>query len=152
RSHVLAQLEQMVIRPTGRGKSFFPASMTKAEVENWRLRRKAEPTRWVGQQVAPFSEAPMAASDGLIAGQVSMRLFTVSHGSGYVAMPGSLGRVQDAELTSAGRGRRSVAKDVWIRTARADPADRMQGRVWLYEGPLVQPERPESTSSPRVLE
>ena len=30
--------------------------------------------------------------------------------------------------------------------------DRREGRVWLYEGPLVQPDRPDSTSSPRVLE
>ena len=88
----------------------------------------------------------------LVAGQVSMRLFTVAHGSGYVAMPGSLGRVQDAELTSAGRGRSSVAKDVWVRSGRADAPDRREGRVWLYEGPLVQPDRPDSTSSPRVLE
>ena len=152
RSHVLTHLEQMVIRPTGRGKSVFPAAMTRAEQENWRLRLEAEPTRWVGQQLAPFSEAPMAAPDGLIAGQVSMRLFTVAHGSGYVAMPGSLGRVQDGELSTAGRGRSSVAKDVWVRTGRAEVPDRREGRVWLYEGPLVQPDRPDSTSSPRVLE
>ncbi len=152
RSQVLAKLEQMVIRPTGRGKSVFPATMSRAEQENWRLRLEAEPTRWVGQQLAPFSEAPMAASDGLIAGQVSMRLFTVSHGSGYVAMPGSLGRVQDGELSTAGRGRSSVAKDVWVRSGRAEVPDRREGRVWLYEGPLVQPDRPDSTSSPRVLE
>jgi len=151
RSHVLAHLGQMVLRPTGRGKSAFPAMMSRAEQDNWRVRLAAEPTRWVGQELAPFSEAPMAAQHGLVAGQVSMRLFTVAHGSGYVAMPGSLGRVQDAELTSAGRGRSSVAKDVWVRSGRADPKDR-EGRVWLYEGPLVQPERPESTSSPRVLE
>ncbi len=152
RSHVLSHLDQMVVRPTGRGKSVFPSMMSAADKDHWRLRLEAEPTRWVGQQVAPFSEAPMAASGGLVAGQVSMRLFTVAHGSGYVAMPGSLGRVQDAELTSAGRGRSSVAKDVWVRSGRTDTPDRREGRVWLYEGPLVQPDRPDSTSSPRVLE
>ena len=52
----------------------------------------------------------------------------------------------------AGRGRSSVAKDVWIRSGRTDAPDRREGRVWLYEGPLVQPDRSESTSSPRVLE
>jgi uncharacterized alpha-E superfamily protein len=94
----------------------------------------------------------MAAASGLVAGQVSMRLFTVAHGSGYVAMPGSLGRVQDAELSMAGRGRSSVAKDVWIRSGRTDAPDRREGRTWLYEGPLVQPDPLESSSSPRVLE
>ena len=152
RSHVLAHLDHMVLRPTGRGKSVFPAGMSHAERENWRVRLAAEPTRWVGQQLAPFSEAPMAAASGLVAGQVSMRLFTVAHGSGYVAMPGSLGRVQDAELSMAGRGRSSVAKDVWIRSGRTDAPDRREGRTWLYEGPLVQPDPLESSSSPRVLE
>jgi uncharacterized alpha-E superfamily protein len=152
RSHVLDGLEHMVLRPTVRGKSYFPALMSRAEKDEWRLRLAAEPTKWVGQQVAPFSEAPMATPNGLVAGQVSMRLFTVSHGSGYVAMPGALGRVQDSDPNNAGRGRSSVAKDVWVRSGRADPVDRREGRVWLYEGPLVQPDRPESTSSPRVLE
>ena len=152
RSHVLAHLDQMVLRPTGRGKSIFPAMLTSADRETFRLRLEAESTRWVGQQVAPFSEAPMTTPGGLVAGEVSMRLFTVAHGSGFVAMPGSLGRVQDAELTGLGRGRSSVAKDVWVRSGRTDTADRREGRVWLYEGPLVLPERPESTSSPRVLE
>ncbi|MGS0687844.1 circularly permuted type 2 ATP-grasp protein [Nakamurella sp. GG22] len=151
RSHVLSHLDQMVLRPVGRGKSVFPALLTRAERDRWRDRLTAEPTRWVGQQAAPFSEAPMATPNGLVAGQVSMRLFTVAHGSGYVAMPGSLGRVQDTEPMGV-RGRSSVAKDVWVRSGRPDAADRVDGRVWLYEGPLVQPERPEAASSPRVLE
>ena len=152
RSHVLANLDRMVLRSTTRGRSKFPAMMSRGELESWRARIAAEPTAWVGQDVAPFSEAPMATADGLTAGQVSMRLFTVAHGSGYVAMPGSLGRVQDGELTSAGRGRTSVAKDVWVRSTRVEAPDRREGRVWLYEGPLVAPEPVESTASPRVLE
>ena len=39
-----------------------------------------------------------------------------------------------------------------MRSGRTDAPDRREGRVWLYEGPLVQPDRPDSTSSPRVLE
>jgi uncharacterized circularly permuted ATP-grasp superfamily protein/uncharacterized alpha-E superfamily protein len=152
RGHVLANLDRMVLRSTTRAGSVFPAMMSRDELGTWRARIEAEPTRWVGQELAPFSEAPMATPDGLTAGQVSLRLFTVAHGSGYVAMPGSLGRVQDGELTSAGRGRTSVAKDVWVRSGRAEAPDRRDGRVWLYEGPLVAPEPVESTASPRVLE
>ncbi len=152
RRHVLANLDTMVLRSTVRARAEFPAMMSRADVATWRARVDAEPALWVGQEVAPFSEAPMATPEGLIAGQVSMRLFTVAHGSGYVAMPGSLGRVQDGELTSAGRGRTSVAKDVWVRSGRSDAPDRREGRVWLYEGPLVVPEPVESTASPRVLE
>lgn len=151
RSHVLANLDEMVLRPAGRGRSLLPALMSRAERDEWRARLEAEPTAWVGQSAAPFSEAPMATPDGLMPGQVSLRLFTVAHGSGYVAMPGSLGRVQQTQQTG-GRGGTSVAKDVWVRSGRADSADRMDGRVWLYEGPLVAPERLEVASSPRVLE
>ena len=152
RSHVLAHFEQMVLRPTDRGRSVFPALLTREQQESWRERVSAEPFRWVGQEHTPFSEAPMAAPQGLAAGQVSMRLFSVAHGSGYVSMPGALGRVQDGDPSIGGRGRVSVAKDVWVRSGRTDPAARGEGRVWLYEGPVVQPDRPESTSSPRVLE
>ncbi len=150
-SHVLAHFDEMMLRPAGPGRSVFPALMTRAERETWRCRVAAEPTSWVGQVAGPFSEAPMAAGDGLAPGQVSMRLFTVAHGSGYVAMPGSLGRVQQTH-PAGGRVGTSVAKDVWVRSGRADSGDRMDGRVWLYEGPLVAPERPEAASSPRVLE
>ncbi len=152
RRYVLDNLDRMVLRSTLRARSEFPAMMSRGELDTWRARIEAEPTRWVGQEIAPFSEAPMATVDGLGAGQVSLRLFTVAHGSGYVAMPGSLGRVQEGSLTSAGRGRTSVAKDVWVRSGRAEAPDRREGRVWLYEGPLVAPEPVESTASPRVLE
>ena len=150
-SHVLAHLDEMMLRPAGPGRSLFPALMSRAERADWRARLQAEPTAWVGQAAAPFSEAPMAAGDRLEPAQVSMRLFTVAHGSGYVAMPGSLGRVQQSR-PNGGRIDASVAKDVWVRSGRAHSADRMDGRVWLYEGPLVAPERPEAASSPRVLE
>ena len=134
------------------GSSVFPAMMIRAELDSWRLRLEAEPTRWVGQQVAPFSEAPMAAPEGLVAGQVSMRLFTVAHGSGYVAMPGSLGRVQDCELTTAGRGRSSVAKDVWVRSA--GPRRRTAGRAGCGSTRVRWCSRigRSRRSSPRVLE
>ena len=151
RSHVLAHFDEMMLRPAGPGRSVFPALMSRAERDTWRARVEAEPTSWVGQQAAPFSEAPMAETDRLVPGQVSMRLFTVAHGSGYVAMPGSLGRVQQTR-PSGGRVGTSVAKDIWVRSGRTDGADRKDGRVWLYEGPLVAPERPEAASSPRVLE
>ena len=152
RTYVLDHLDKMVLRSTVRGRSEFPAMMSRAELSTWRARIEAEPGLWVGQEVAPFSEAPMASPEGLVAGQVSLRLFTVSHGSGYVAMPGSLGRVQEGSLTSAGRGRTSVAKDVWVRSGRTDAPERREGREWLYEGPLVEPEPVESVASPRVLE
>src|SRR6476620_9488720 len=76
RLYVLDHLEKMVLRSTVRGRSEFPAMMSRAELSTWRARIEAEPGLWVGQEVAPFSEAPMASPEGLVAGQVSLRLFT----------------------------------------------------------------------------
>ena len=93
RSHVLAHFDQMVLRPTGPGSSVVPAMLSSSDQTQWRLRIGAEPTRWVGQQRASFSEAPVVGAGGLVAQRVGLRLFTVAHQSGYVAMPGGLGRV-----------------------------------------------------------
>ena len=118
-----AHLRQMVMRPTGRGRSVFPAMMSRAEQDSWR--------RAAGGRTDPLGRAAAGAvlrgadgdaARGLVAGQVSMRLFTVAHGSGYVrdarlARPGAGGRTR-----STGRpwSRSSVAKDVWVRSGRAE--------------------------------
>ena len=47
-SHVRANLEDMVLRPTGAGPSAVPALLPRADRELWRARLAAEPTRWVG--------------------------------------------------------------------------------------------------------
>src|SRR4029079_3515978 len=54
RSHVLSHLEQMVVRPTGRGKSVFPSMMSSADRDTWRLRLEAGPTQWGAPQRAQF--------------------------------------------------------------------------------------------------
>ncbi|TKV60380.1 hypothetical protein FDO65_01285 [Nakamurella flava] len=143
--HVLAHFEQMVLLPTDRGRSIHPARLSRAEQAAWRDRVRAEPHRWVGQSISDLAEAPIADPTGLRSGQVSMRLFSVAHGSGYVAMPGALGRTQDVAIP----GGPSVAKDVWVQAPRRSAG---RDRVWLYEGPTVTPVPVESTSSPRVLE
>lgn len=142
---VLAHFEQMVLLPTERGRPVHPARLSRAEQQAWRDRLRAEPHRWVGQSISDLAEAPIADPGGLRSGQVSMRLFSVAHGSGYIAMPGALGRAQDVAIP----GGPSVAKDVWVQAPRRSDG---RDRVWLYEGPVVTPTPVESASSPRVLE
>lgn len=143
--HVLARFEQMVLLPTDRGRPIHPARLTSAEQQVWRDRVRAEPHRWVGQSISDLAEAPIADPAGLRSGRVSMRLFSVAHGSGYVTMPGALGRAQDVAIP----GGPSVAKDVWVQAARRSDG---RDRVWLNEGPVAAPVPVASTSSPRVLE
>ncbi len=159
RSHVLAHFEQMVLRPSGPGSSVVPALLSGAEQSQWRDRVAAEPTRWVGQQRAAFSEAPVAGPDGLAAQRVGLRVFTVAHQSGYVAMPGGLGRViDDRVLSGFGPSEAaiptgpSVAKDIWIRSVRAEMSASVEPLRALDSGPLAEPVEMAAAASPRVLE
>ena len=161
-SHVLGHFDDMVLRPTGSGNSVVPALLSAAERSVWRVRLAAEPTRWVGQQRAVFAEAPVVGANGLTAQRVGMRVFTVAHQSGYVAMPGGLGRVigdsglprlvpaQESVPTAP-----SVAKDIWVRSVRAEPSTQASSPEpvsMLDSGPLVEPIEMAAAASPRVLE
>ncbi len=159
RSHVLANFDDMVLRPTGPGSSVVPAMLSNAEKATLRLRIAAEPTRWVGQQRAAFSEAPVVGSDGLAAQRVGMRVFTVAHQSGYVAMPGGLGRVIGdsgfpefaGSVDSIPIGP-SVAKDIWVHSVRNESTTSAEQISLLDSGPLVEPVEMAAAASPRVLE
>ena len=158
RSHVLAHFDGMVLRPTGAGDAVVPALLSIAEKTAWRERISAEPTRWVGQQRATFSQAPAVEGDVLAPALVGLRLFTVAHQSGYVAMAGGLGRiVAGTGLTaSAASGESvpsgpSIAKDVWVRSVRAEAT--AAGRLGVHDSaPLVVPVGMAAAASPRVLE
>lgn len=157
RSHVLAHFDQMVLRPTGSGESVVPALLPAADSAAWRQRISAEPTRWVGQQRAAFSDAPAIEGDALGTARVGLRLFTVAHQSGYVAMAGGLGRIvaDTGPGTVASResipSGPSIAKDVWVHSARAETA--AAGRVGVLDSePLVTPVGMAAAASPRVLE
>ena len=155
RSHVLDHFDEMVLRPTGSGESVVPALLSAAESTAWRQRVATEPTRWVGQQRAAFSSAPAVDGDVLGTAKVGLRLFTVAHQSGYVAMAGGLGRiVADTAGSVASRESiptgPSIAKDVWVHSARAETA---AGRVAVPDSePLVTPVGLAAAASPRALE
>lgn len=158
RSHVLAHFDEMVLRPTGSGESIVPALLPAAERSAWRERICAEPTRWVGQLRATFSEAPAVEGDALAAAQVGLRLFTVAHQSGYVAMAGGLGRIVADTGPGSMASRESIpsgpsiAKDVWIPSVRADLSP-VGERFHLDDSrSLVEPVGMAAAASPRVLE
>ncbi len=81
-----------------------------------------------------------------------MRLYSVAHRSGYVPMPGALGRVLAADPLPGQSARAGVAKDVWVRSDHGETATARTDRAWVEAGPLVEPIRSEAAASPRVLE
>ena len=152
-SQLLAGFPDMVMRPTTGGeRGIIVGRLDAAKAAALKERVTAEPHRWVGQPYMPFSVAPVGTPDGLVARQVGMRLFAVAHQSGYVVMPGGLGRALPLDQQTRRSAGLTEAKDVWIRSsAAAVQAGDRDSTPWANEQPIGGG-RSNATSSPRALE
>ncbi len=118
RSHVLANLDRLVVKPIGRARatqSRFGWMLTADRREDLRQRIEAEPWAWVGQEAVPLSTAPTVGPSGLEPRRVVLRTFAVAGPDGYTVLPGGLGRVagkHESHLVSNLTG--AVSKDVWV--------------------------------------
>ncbi len=116
RSHLLANLSAMLVKPVDGGEPVVGPELSKGQLEELAARIEAAPWQWVGQELPEFSSAP---SDylpfGMSSSSVGMRLFTVSQRSGYAPMVGGLGYLL-APGTAAYRLNSIAAKDIWVRT------------------------------------
>jgi uncharacterized circularly permuted ATP-grasp superfamily protein/uncharacterized alpha-E superfamily protein len=148
RSHLLANLSSLLIRPTIGGQTLVGPTLSSERLEELAACIDAMPWQWVGQELPQFSSAPTSSASELSAGGVGMRLFTVAQRGGYAPMLGGLGYVLTPGPT-AYTLKTLAAKDVWVQ-----PTDRSRtGTVTL-----PPPETPAKTgagtlavSSPRVL-
>ncbi|MBF6213886.1 circularly permuted type 2 ATP-grasp protein [Nocardia puris] len=151
RSHLLANLDRLILRSAVDGATLFGPELAAEAREELRARIEAEGWKWVGQEPAQFSLAPAVHGyGGLSAAPVGMRLFSLARRGGYTAMAGGLGQLRQRIEPS-----RSVikvaAKDVWVRAApAASPAVSAEppheDRAPRRAAPVV-----EAISSPRVL-
>ena len=161
RSHLLANLAELLIKPVNGGEPIVGPDLTAGQRERLAARIEATPWQWVGQELPQFSSAP---SDylplGMSSSSVGMRLFTVSQRSGYAPMIGGLGYLL-APGTAAYRLNTIAAKDIWVRTptrvtaeitpatVSVEPAAPVAEEVRL---PALLTSRPTpEISSPRVL-
>jgi uncharacterized circularly permuted ATP-grasp superfamily protein/uncharacterized alpha-E superfamily protein len=135
RSHVLARLEGLVVKPVAR-------SGPEAVRYGWLLdgreradlaaRISAEPWAWCGQEPVELSTAPVVTCAGLEPRRFVMRAFGVAHEDGYRFLPGGLGRVASGvavHTVSSAAG--TLAKDIWVPAAapeRGEP-DRVRPRL-----------------------
>ena len=121
RSHVLANLERLVVKPITReaGRlSSFGEHLSAAERERLRRRIEAEPYAWCGQEPVAASTAPVVTRTGLEPRRLVLRTFAVAQGGRYHLMAGGLARVAAESwqrLVTGAAG--AVAKDVWVLTA-----------------------------------
>ncbi|MDY6995038.1 MAG: circularly permuted type 2 ATP-grasp protein [Actinomycetota bacterium] len=122
RSHLLANLSNLLIKPVTGGEPIVGPELSAGQLETLTARIEATPWQWVGQELPEFSSAPSDyLPTGMSSSSVGMRLFTVAQHSGYAPMIGGLGYLL-APGTAAYRLNTIAAKDIWVRTpARVTP-------------------------------
>nr|WP_245553894.1 circularly permuted type 2 ATP-grasp protein [Nocardia takedensis] len=150
KSHLLANLDRLVIRSAVDGHTLFGPGLNRAEREELAARIETNPWQWVGQEPAQFSVAPSVQGYGeLSAAPVGMRLFSMARRGGYTAMAGGLGQLRH-RLEPDRSVIKVAAKDLWVRaaptqvtavSAEPHPEERLERLA-----PVV-----EAISSPRVL-
>ena len=117
-SHVLANLDQLVIKPIER--DFGTPSragwlLSEGERDQLAGRIKAQPWAWVGQDPILTSTTPIITREGLEPRRTILRTFAVAEDDQFTLMPGGLARVapdQDTFLISSMSG--ALSKDVWV--------------------------------------
>jgi len=125
-SHVLAHLDELVIKPvarTGSAPVRYGWQVSAADRDELAARITAQPWAWCGQAPVELSTAPVVTSDGLEPRRFVLRSFGVATSDGYRFLPGGLGRVaaSASELTvSSDLG--ALAKDVWVPASVAETA------------------------------
>ncbi|MEM7272767.1 MAG: circularly permuted type 2 ATP-grasp protein [Actinomycetota bacterium] len=118
RSHVLANLGRLVVRPRSRASLVHSIDTTRlagAELDQLRRRIEAEPTEWVGQERIEPATSPVLIGGRLRPRATMLRSFAVADGDSYRVMPGGLARTagDDPDQPVANRlGARS--KDAWV--------------------------------------
>jgi uncharacterized circularly permuted ATP-grasp superfamily protein/uncharacterized alpha-E superfamily protein len=105
RSHVLANLGQVMLRPLSRigpGSSIDTRRLDANQLASVRARIEHDPTSWVGQEPFEPGSVPVLVDGALRPQPTVLRGFVVADGSEYLVMPGGLARSirSDAEPTN----------------------------------------------------
>jgi len=118
REHVLANLDRLVVKPTGesggRGVLIGP-NAEEAQLERMRTLIRAAPGRWIAQDLVELSTVPTVTPDGTLQPRhVDLRPFAV-FGEQVDIVPGGLTRVALEEgslIVNSSRG--GGSKDTWV--------------------------------------
>ncbi len=116
RSHVLAHLEHLVVKPVNRGRgrqSTFGRLLTRAQREELSARITAQPHLFVGQEEQTLTTAPALDGGSIVPRYAVLRAFLVAESGGFVWMDGGLTRTADhpGQVTMSAGG---TSKDTWV--------------------------------------
>ena len=123
-SWVLNHLDSVVLKPAfpSRGmEPVFGSELPPAERENLIDRLRAEPHEYVAQEQVALSTAPVWEDGRLNSRSVVLRTYVLNTGSGWVAIPGGLVRVAEANGSVVSMQRGGHSKDAWVLSD--DPVD-----------------------------
>lgn len=152
RSHVLARLDDIVVKPIGRGagvSSYFGAELSEVERQHLRSRIEDAPHAWVGQEHVELATTPCFDGNGVAARPSVLRAFAVARAESYVVMSGGLTRTAPDAGGSPRISNQAGAesKDTWV--LASEPQS--MGEFWLRSGP-PSTGTDASTLSPRAAE
>jgi uncharacterized circularly permuted ATP-grasp superfamily protein/uncharacterized alpha-E superfamily protein len=117
-SHVLANIDKMLIRPAFRMADIRPmVGHALSESQRTELVRTiaADPNAWVGQEIVSRSTTPVLTESGVESWYVGLRTFLAATEEGFQALPGGLARVSaDSDSLNFTMTAGERTQDVWV--------------------------------------
>jgi uncharacterized circularly permuted ATP-grasp superfamily protein/uncharacterized alpha-E superfamily protein len=114
---VLDHLDSVVVKPAFPSRAMEPvfgAELPHAEKGKFAERLRARPHEYVAQEQVALSTAPVWDKGCLNSRSVVLRTYVLNTGSGWIAIPGGLVRVADAEASVVSMQRGGHSKDAWV--------------------------------------
>ena len=114
---VLNHLDSVVVKPAfpSRGmEPVFGAEIPQAEKGKFADQLRTRPHEYVAQEQIALSTAPVWENGHLISRSVVLRAYVLNTGNGWIALPGGLTRVAEAEGSVVSMQRGGHSKDAWV--------------------------------------
>jgi uncharacterized circularly permuted ATP-grasp superfamily protein/uncharacterized alpha-E superfamily protein len=114
---VLDHLDSVVVKPafpSSGMEPIFGADLPYDEKGKFAERLRARPHEYVAQEQVALSTAPVWDNGCLNSRSVVLRTYVLNTGSGWIAIPGGLVRVAEAEGSVVSMQRGGHSKDAWV--------------------------------------
>jgi uncharacterized circularly permuted ATP-grasp superfamily protein/uncharacterized alpha-E superfamily protein len=114
---VLNHLDSVVVKPAfpSRGmEPVFGAELPHAEKDKFAGQLRARPHEYVAQEQVALSTAPVWDNGRLNSRSLVLRTYVLNTGAGWIAFPGGLVRVAEAEGSVVSMQRGGHSKDAWV--------------------------------------